>query len=394
MTRAAKSSLVLDGNVIKCRLEAERIESRSMVHVDWLRFTTQLRNAPFPDVEYVFPRTTSIWDEDRRMNQIKAVLAEIPREEFTASAQALELAQRVAVILGEDYRVSPERRKGHDFYRYRWSVERAGVECGWVGFLSSSDSPRQRAQASTIHVNLYGAACTFARPGWRDQMANLVDEVQGDITRCDLALDFFDGQCGGLDRVWSDYQNGLCDVGGRRLKMRDINWLKGVARSIYIGSKEAGKETNLYEKGHQLFGEESGNPWWRAELRYGNKLRVLSSDMLRDPASFFAGASEWHATLLREAGELVKPESVKCNAALPAMTVEAEVYRVWKWFRRVASPAASFLFKHTTLEEMLPMLSNEQKPGRLDRFKDVEAGNAVKALMEKIMGSEACPALA
>lgn len=52
-------------------------------------------------------------------------------------------------------------------------------------------------------------------------------------------------------------------------------------RSFYFGSKEAGKQTNAYEKGHQLFGFEAGSKWLRIELRYGNKLRVLPVDMVR-----------------------------------------------------------------------------------------------------------------
>ena len=54
----------------------------------------------------------------------------------------------------------------------------------------------------------------------------------------------------------------------------------------------------MYEKGHQLFGPESGSNWLRVELRYGNKLRVLSSDILRNPSNYFAGASPWHASML------------------------------------------------------------------------------------------------
>jgi len=392
MTRPSKGALVLDGNVVKQRLEAERIESNSMVHVDWLRFTAQLRNAPFPHVDLMFPKTSSIWDDDYRMNVINRTLSEIPREEFTASAQALELAHRAASALGPDYAVNPERRKGHDFYRFRWSIEREGHECGWVGFLASSESPRQQAQARTLHVNLYGTACTFASAGWRDRMADLVDEAQADVTRCDLALDFFDGLSGGMQRVWTDYDSGLCNSGGKKLKMRDINWLKGSSRSIYLGSKEAGKETNIYEKGQQLFGDDSAHPWIRAELRYGNKLRVLSSDMLRRPADFFAGASEWHATLLAEAGEVVVPEPVKCDAQLPLMTVEAEVYRVKRWFERVAAPAASFLFRHMPDTDFLPLVSSGQKPGRLERFSESEAARAMQSVIQKFMGSESCPA--
>lgn len=393
MTRPnKKGAFVLDGNVIKVRLEADRVKSKAMVHVDWLRFTTQLRHAPVPHVDLIFPKTNSVWDDDYRMNVINRTLAEIPHEEFTATAQALELAHKVAALLGPDYIVNAERRKGHDFYRFRWSLERLGCEVGWVGFLASSDSPRQKGQANGIHVNLYGAGCTFADDGWRLRMADLVDECQGEITRCDLALDFFEGLSGGMQRVWSDYDSGLCNSGGKKLKMRDVNWLKGSSRSIYMGCRAAGKETNVYEKGHQLFGDDSGHPWVRAELRYGNKLRVLSSDILRRPSDFFAGASEWHATLLAEAGQVVAPEPVKCHSELPIMTVEAEVYRVKRWFERVAAPAASFLFRHMQDSDFLPLVTNAQKPGRLERFSESEAAKAMQKLMHQFTGSESCPA--
>lgn len=56
MTRPANSklnklnkacSLVLEGNQVKVRLIAERIETRVLVHIDWLRFTCQVRNSSY-----------------------------------------------------------------------------------------------------------------------------------------------------------------------------------------------------------------------------------------------------------------------------------------------------------------------------------------------------------
>lgn len=54
MTRPRKTDLVLDGNEVKLRLTAERRETGTPVHVDWVRFTVQLKNAPIPDVETLF----------------------------------------------------------------------------------------------------------------------------------------------------------------------------------------------------------------------------------------------------------------------------------------------------------------------------------------------------
>jgi phage replication initiation protein len=379
MTRPSKrSTLVLDGNTIKVRLEADRLASGNRVHVDWLRFTSRLRNAlPFPTDRRA--TTTSIWDEGYRLNELFRMLNNLPDHERSAAGQASELADRVAQALGPDYQRAPMLAKGHDFYKHRWSLLRNGVECGWVGFLASSDSPRQRAQAETLHVNLFGTACTFAQRGWRERIAAIVDELDADITRCDLALDFFEGYRGGIERVWSDYSEGLCNVGGHKPKLRDINWLAGAERSLYIGSKKAGKETNVYEKGDQLFGVEVDSDWLRFELRYGNKLRVIDSDILRRPDDFFAGASEWHAAVLSEAGAVAVPAPIQCTPRLPLMTVEAEVHRNLKWNFSTAAASVAALFKYGSEESFLQLVSKLELPGRLRKFSPVELKAAFAA---------------
>ena len=372
MTRPSKNGLVLDGSDVKVRLLAERQASKSVVHVDWVRFTVQRRNSPAPHVDLVFPppvRVDSVWDADSRAVRLQKTLALLPDPDYAAGAQAWELAGVVAAALGPDFHVNAELRKGHDFYRYRFSIERHGVECGWAGYLSSSDHPRQTNQARTIHVNLYGAACTFAAVGWNDRLADICDERDADLTRCDLALDFFDGlDGGGIEGVRSAYMAGLCDVGGRRLRCNMVgDWCNNRERSFYFGSMEAGKQTNVYEKGHQLFGAESGSVWLRAELRYGNKLRVLSSDMLRRPADFFACASDWHAAMLRKADQVVTPEPVKTTPRLAVETVKAECVRVSRWLLNVAAPACATAFEFLG-DEFLELVTNKKRPGRLQRF--------------------------
>jgi phage replication initiation protein len=384
MTRPSQSSLVLDGSEIKIRLEAERAATQSPVHVDWLRFTVLRRNNPTPSVETLFPAPASnVWDESTRTQALSKAIAVVPDCDFDASAQAHELAYEVCEVLGPDFTVACEVRKGHDFYKFRWSIERQGVECGWVGFLSSGDSPRQQAQSKTIHVNLYGHACTFAQTGWNLALADLVDARKGDITRADLALDFFDGLEGGIDGILAQYKAGDCDSSGKRLKCNMLgDWANGQERSIYFGSKEAGKQTNCYEKGDQLFGPEAGNKWLRVELRYGNKLRVLPSDILRRPSDFFAGASDWHALTLAKADHITAPSPIKTQGRLALETVEAEVTRNLRWALNTAAPTMAALFQNLG-DEFLHFVSGTKLPGRISKFKPSEVRAAFASAINR-----------
>lgn len=192
MTRPSRSALVLDGSEVKYRLEAERLSSKTPVHVDWVRFTVLRRNGPLVMVEPLVPcpfisdrqepqylvwaeKTRSDWRARFERNEWAKLLRGVPDSDYSAVTQALELAEAVCVALGVDFTVNQEVKKGHDFYKLRWCIERNGVECGWVGFLSSGDSPRQKAQGQTIHCNLFGMACTFAENGWRDRLADIVE---------------------------------------------------------------------------------------------------------------------------------------------------------------------------------------------------------------------------
>lgn len=390
---AGTCSLVLDGNQIKARLIAERVETKVPVHVDWLRFTCLLRNAPPPDPELLNPvgRSNDVDPlseyelengtlEQRTFARFLRMLHALPDNDYAPAVQARDLAQVVVNCLGRGFSVNPEIRKGHDFYRYRISIERGGEECGWVGFLASGESPRQQAQSKTLHVNLYGTACTFAQPGWRGALGFVIEGIEGVITRCDLALDFFDGLPGGMQRVKADYEAGLCDVGGKRPKCNMVgDWCAGHSRSFYVGSKEAGKQTNVYEKGHQLFGEKDATGWIRVELRYGNKLRVLSPDILSRPADYFAGASDWHAALLRDAQAEACPVPVPCEKKLAEQTVEAEVTRNLRWIRDVAAPSLALAFQYLKENAFLDLVTGRGLPGRLRRFTSDEVQSAYGA---------------
>lgn len=377
MTRARKSDLVLDGREVAFRLKAERQHSKGLVHVDWVRFTVRVKAQAY----------RAAWCTELP-ERLEKALAELPDAEWAVSVQAQALADEAAQALGPDFTVAQEVRKGHDFYRFRWSIERNGTECGWVGYLASGESPRQKAQAETMHVNLYGTACTFALPGFNHRLADLVRQRDGVLTRVDLALDYFDGISGGMDRVKSDYMAGLMDHYGNRPKCNLVgDWCNGRARSFYFGSKEAGKQTNVYEKGHQLFGPKDDSPWMRVELRYGNKLRVLDANMLNRPDDFFAGASDWHAAMLREAGARAVPEPVTTTPRLPQQTVLAEVKRNVRWLMDTAAPSLALAFQYLKDLTFLDLVTNQKLPGRLGKFTENEISDAYRKAFGTLKGS-------
>lgn len=387
------SCLVLDGNEVKIRLQAERTAHETPVHVDWVRFTCLRRNVvpSFLAPELVPSKS---WDDltcdrfssavDLETDRITRSVAQFRREhqdpEFLGPMQqAFDLAMELCQALGPDYLVHHVIGKGHDFYKFRWSIHRNETECGWVGFLSSSDSPRQQSQSGTIHANLYGAACTFAEHGWNERVANIIDIHEAKLTRADLALDFFDGGID-LENIKADYKAGVMNSpNGQKPKCNMVgDWANGAERSFYIGSKEAGKQTNIYEKGDQLFGRDAKSPWVRIELRYGNKLRVLSSDMLRRPADFFAGASDWHHLQLQKSADLVSPEPVRTTQKLAVQTIEAEVHRAIKWANQTAGPSLAMFVKYATESQLFEVLENKKLPARMSKFSisEISAGFA------------------
>lgn len=392
MTRPAKSDLVLDGNTIKLRLKAERQHSKSLVHVDWVRFTCHLKSAPLPSVQDLFPSPSDTW-ATAMQDRMAKTLRELPDPDYSVSVQAKTLADQVCEALGPDFLVYPEVRKGHDFYRFRWSIVRNDVECGWVGYLASGESPRQQAQASTIHCNVYGTACTFAQPGFNLRLSDLIVETKSVITRIDLALDCFDGIKGGMQRVCDDYANGLMDVYGKRPKASTVGcWPMHRERSFYVGSKEGGKQTNVYEKGHQLF--KTDDPWVRCELRYGNKARVLDAEMLTRPDDFFAGASDWHFALLREIeleAQFLESSAVPASAPtarkLAKQTILAEVTRNVRWLRHTAAASLSLAFQHLGVDAFMELVQFQKLPGRLQKFTSGEVVQAYQSAFKKSSGS-------
>ena len=396
----ASNDLVLVNNEIKLRLQIERQTSSSLVHVDWIAFTVQMRHAPVPSVETLFPTSEprsysyaearlglieTETDREREAffrryhrEKIVGMLRELEDEDYSAHIQAFQLAEDVATILGPGFVASSELCRGLNFYKHRYNIERFGRTVGWVGFLSVAKGARSEAQAKTIHVNLEGMACTFAQAGWREELADYIDDHHGLITRCDLALDFFEGVAGGWSRFRPEYDSGLMDHMGRRPKCKVNDEWDGLGegRSIYLGSRQAGKLTNIYEKGKQLFGARDSTDWTRIELRYGNQKRLLPTELLRNPDGCFSGASSWHASMLREAGSMAAPLPIKTEPRLPEQTILAECVRNARWAISTAGKSLALAMKYMDFETLAGFVDNcAEMPNRLSKFSrdEVEA---------------------
>lgn len=392
MTRP--TNLVLEGSTVKVRCEQRRVEAGSVCVLDWVRFTVDRSTVTLAPLWDSLPpvKLDSIWDEGYRLRKFMEVMEEIRAEsggEAEAIEQANALATEVAAALGPQFKLG-ELSKGHDFYKHRIPLLLNDAEVGSVMCWSSSQSPRQLGQVNTLNVNIHGTACTFASPGWEARIHAIGHGKGARLTTAHLAVDFFEGLPRGIEGVYEDYLLGVWDHLGKRPKIGDVNWLQGHSRSLYLGSKEAGKQTNVYEKGDQLYGHDEavarGVKWSRIELRYGNKLRHLDWDMLLRPADFFAGASAAHDEYLRmavqQAGRLdsVDGENVPCHRADAPMTVEAEVARVVRWARFTAGAAISVLYNYMKYEQLSSMLDEGGIPRRLRKFSSAQIASAFQAL--------------
>ena len=142
----------------------------------------------------------------------------------------------------------------------------------------------------TMCVDLSGTGCAVVED-WQAVYATLQD-LDARITRCDLAVDFLEGQYS-LEQVEDMYFAGQFNAGGRipkyyRHEGGDLNSRGCLGRTFEIGRRASGKLVRAYEKGKQLGNQESN--WLRIEIELHNKNRVIPHDVILKTAEYFAGA--------------------------------------------------------------------------------------------------------
>lgn len=142
----------------------------------------------------------------------------------------------------------------------------------------------------TMLVDLSGQGCVVVQD-WTAVYATMQD-LDARITRCDLAMDFCQGEVS-IDQVEQMYFAGEFNAGGRIPKYRRVE--SGVAnaqasggRTFEIGRRVNGKMLRAYEKGRQLGKQDS--EWVRIEIEFGNKDRVIPHEIVTRRDHYFAGA--------------------------------------------------------------------------------------------------------
>ena len=142
MTRPAMSTLVLDGSEIKARLLAERTASKSVVHVDWVRFTCLLRNAPDSPNQMIPVIMVTGHSTERRVREARdAGVNEFVAKPVTARG-VLERIHEVIdhprpYVRRDDY-FGPDRRR-HEDAGYLGPRRRSGDNADPIG---GGDAPQ------------------------------------------------------------------------------------------------------------------------------------------------------------------------------------------------------------------------------------------------------------
>lgn len=310
--------LVLKGQKLFMTLAEARDISCGLVTLDWVSLVYDKRsivNSPFWDAcaEQCEPYGSS-----------SIACEEINQDTLEDLRILRALVRKFSQITGFDL---GEIRPGRNYYKNSWLlVNDQGEEVGCVSGGGNS-------QRDTFNFVLRGSGCTFAKRGWNSHLYEFSKSLDGRIARCDVALDLFEGEGGGLDSVRQAYLNGEFDYNGRRpISTQAGAWDHSHSRTYNIGARGS-KSFTCYEKGHQYGLMDS--KWWRAELRFGNQDRILPLSLLVEPDKFFAGAYPFTASLL----ESVEPEVIPTKKTIQDATAHAVVQRKMNWFVNTVAPS-------------------------------------------------------
>lgn len=173
------------------------------------------------------------------------------------------------------------KNKGWFGYRHR-------IDLGALGLLAYGGAQ----QRGTMHVELNAHGCNNIS----DWMAVTAwgESVNAAITRVDLAHDDFNAEAVSIEQAVEWLEGGRLNAGGRRPQTSVAgDWIaKQKGRTLYIGSRESGKLTRIYEKGKQLGGaaEQFLPNWTRIEVELRNKGRVVPWETVTHPGRYLAGA--------------------------------------------------------------------------------------------------------
>ncbi|WP_224082329.1 replication initiation factor domain-containing protein [Cupriavidus laharis] len=204
-----------------------------------------------------------------------------------------------------------------DFYGETWEL---GDNWGHVGFGGER-------QNSTILIALSGQGTLAAKEGWEARLYKFLTTraKRPVITRVDLAHDCFEGEVTveQLDQMHTDgfftnaYTIPDCQHAG--------NWKfpNGKGRTLYVGTRKAGKMFRGYEKGMEQ--GDSTSPWVRLETELSNKSMLIPFDVLLDPSAYFMGA---YPKAFAHLSLTVAPQRMEIKRRSAEITLDASVKMV------------------------------------------------------------------
>jgi phage replication initiation protein len=298
---------------------------------------------------------------------------------------ATDLTRLADFIFGGAAMFKVLRPTGRALYRYKNScvvLDREGTLVGRVAFGGN---------AGTVLFELSGEGCRWV-DSWLLVHRQL--EILGArISRCDVALDDFEGVSLDLRKLAADAAAGLFKAGGRPPKTRfldDHGNLTGC--TLYVG-KKGHKELCIYEKGRQLKDETS--PWLRIEQRFYGKhvgddvvdgeraRRGLPLDILLQPLRYFRGAHAYLADLCERVGLVDAANKLVVVKAKVEETANALV----KWMREQVGPSINLLVQ--ALGEGADAFLRERvtRESLPSRFKGLGAANDLHLLLRE----QLCP---
>lgn len=205
-------------------------------------------------------------------------------------------ARMVGQHLEGELGLSMSDRLGFGKYCYKDSANLVYPESVDAVVKGSLGKVMWGGNGSTVCVEITGEGCEFVNlHGGFARFTEWLEKVGAKLTRVDLAFDEFEG-FHGVEVMRDSWDQGGFKTGGRNPRARLIDDLgSNEGKTLYVGSRAAGKLYRCYEKGKQLGGESSCWVRHEVELRPARN-RVLPYDLLIDCGGYIAGyypALEW-----------------------------------------------------------------------------------------------------
>jgi phage replication initiation protein len=174
------------------------------------------------------------------------------------------------------------------------------------------------SQRGRALLSIEGGGCRHIAD-WEQAREWIEDLPRAKITRCDLAVDLYEGEYS-VDDCADWVEEGRFNTGGRHPKTKVIGDVlerdHGVC--LYVGKIENGKMLRCYEKGKQL--GDLASEWTRFEAQFGAKDREIPFSILTQRDAFFAGAYPVLSEVLGVVGDRIRTTrtttAITCDRAL------------------------------------------------------------------------------